>query len=112
MIQFTPPSPSKSKDKEKDKEFEEMIQELKDAYYNSGSQEGGHCFRFIAVRAPASSIAGFLVEMQKPIEALQKAKEEVKGLGLIDRLFIPKVTGSVGPKAEEMIINRTPPSGK
>jgi hypothetical protein len=110
MIQFNAP-PAKP-DKGKDKEFEKLIQDLKDAYYNSGSQDGGHCFRFIAVRAPSSSIAGFLNEMQKPVEALQKAKGDVKGLEILDTLFVPQVAGTVGPKDEQMTINRSPAPGK
>lgn len=108
MIQFQN-LPEKDKGKGKDKEFEQLISDLKDAYYNSGGQEGGYCFRFVAVRAPASSIAGFLNEMQKPIETLQKAKGEVKGLEILDTLFVPKVAGVVGAREEQMTINRSPP---
>jgi hypothetical protein len=105
MITFNAPP---NRDKGKDKEFEQLLSDLRDAYYNSGSQDGGHCFRFIAVRAPASSIAGFLNEMQKPVESLQKAKQDVKGLEILDSLFVPKVAGTVGPREEQMTINRSP----
>ena len=105
MIEFVS-KPTKAKGKDED--FEKLIQDLKDAYYNSGGQDGGHCFRFIACRAPASSIAPFLNEMQKPVEALQKAKEEVKGLEILDTLFVPKVNGVVGRREDQMSITRTP----
>ena len=97
------------KGKGKDEDFEKLIQDFKDAFYNSGGQDGGFCFRFIAVRAPASSIAPFLTEMQKPVESLQKAKEEVKGLEVLDTLFVPKVNGTVGRREDQMTIVRTPP---
>ncbi len=108
MIEFKMSS-SPSTKKDKDKEFEQLISDLKDVYYNSGGQDGGHCFRFLAVRAPASSMAGFLVEMQKPLEDFAKAKKEVSGLEILDRIFIPQVAGTVGPKTDQMTINRSSP---
>jgi hypothetical protein len=110
MLTFN--APSAKKDKAKDEEFEQLMKDVRDAYYNSGNQDGGHCFRFVIVRAPASSIAGFLNEMQKPVEQLQKAKQEVKGLEVLDALFTPKAAGYVGSREEQMTINRSPAVGK
>lgn len=93
--------------KKEDADFEQMVQDFKDAYYNSGKANGGHCFRFICVRAPASSMAGFLTSQQKPLEALQEAKNNVEGLEILDAIFVPKAAGYVGSSEAQMTINRT-----
>ena len=93
--------------KKEDADFEQVLQDFRDAYYNSGKANGGHCFRFICVRAPASSMAGFLTPQQKPLEALQEAKKDVEGLEVLDAIFVPKAAGYVGTSEAQMTVNRT-----